>query len=424
MGERMVRWARFTGASFLTVLGACAGRYDVGDAPDGGAGAPEAGAGGSVSTGGSGVDGGTSGTGGSGVGGDTGGTGGSGVGGGTGGTGGSGVAGAAAGSSGASGSSTTGGAGGSSPTGGTGGTSGEPSCGAPTAYEYGTLEAPVVVWARMQAVLNDVTPASFPSGLPDETSPAWAASRMSAELGTARLESGAPRGTRRFMNTWLQVGDDEGAGDTAEVAARAFVAEGATFATLTMPEGERTLFEDPALNLLRKSISVRGAWMQSSLFCLEVDPPPENTLEPLPMGEGTRRQALEQATSQPVCAGCHYVIDPPGYSLEGIDPETGEPRETDNGFSIDASGVFDSQNSSFASSFAFSSITDLAPQLAVSCEVASCFVRKVTADAAMEAGLGEFTNEELAAITYEYVESGYALEVLLRAMVRTPTFLE
>jgi hypothetical protein len=410
----MVRWARFTGASFLTVLGACAGRYDVGDAPDGGAGAPEAGAGGSVATGGSGVDGGTGGTGGSGVGGGTGATGGSGVGGGAAGLGGAGLG----------GSSTTGGAGGSSPMGGTGGTSGEPSCGAPTAYEYGTLEAPVVVWARMQAVLNDVTPASFPSGLPDETSPAWAASRMSAELATARLESGAPRGTRRFMNAWLDVGDDEGAGDTAEVAARAFIAEGATFATLTMPEGERTLFEDPALNRLRKSISRRGAWMQSSLFCLEIDPPPEGSIDPIPAGEGTRREALEQATLQPVCAGCHYVVDPPGYSLEGIDPETGEPRETDNGFPIDASGMFDSQNSSFSSSFAFSSITDLAPQLAVSCDVATCFVRKVTADAAMEAGLGEFTNEELAAITYEYVESGYAFEVLLRAMVRTPTFLE
>ncbi len=411
MNDGMLRWARITSASFLTVLGACAGRYDVGDSPDGGAGAAEGGTGGS-STG----TGGTS-------------TGGSNVDGGTGGTGGSSVDGGTAGSLGGStgGSDVTGGAGGSSAagnaSGGTGGTSVMPeTCGAPTSFTYGTAEPPVVVWARMQAVLNDVTPAAVPPGLPEEATPAWAANRLSSELGAARLEPEAPRGIRRFMNEWLLVGDDEDAGDTAEAASLALAAEGATFGTLTMPEGSPTLYEDPALNRLRPGISTRGWWLVKTLFCVDIPPEPDDAVETMFPDGGTRREGLEQMVSAPACAGCHSIVDPPGFSLEGVDPETGEPRSTDNGFPIDTAGHFSSPD--IGTAFAFSSIRDLAPQLAASCEVASCFVASITADAAQEAGLGAFTSQELAAITYAYVESGYSFEALLRAMVQTPTFLE
>jgi hypothetical protein len=409
MDDRMFKLARITGASFLAFLGACAGHYDVGDTNDGGAGAPEGGTGGSsVSTGGSS-------TGGSSV---DGGTGGSSIDGGTGGrgSGGSSVDGGTAGSAGSGGSSMAG----SPPMGGTGGTGMDPSrCGQPFEFIYGTPEPPAIVWARMQAVLHDIVPAAYPSGLPEETTPAWAESRMASELAAARLLENAPRGARRFMDAWLAVGEDEDAGETAENAALAFVSEGVTFASLTLPEGARTLFEDPALNRLRHRISERGTWMLSSLFCLDVGTPPESP--PLESSPGmTRRESLSELVSGAACLGCHRLIDPMGFSLEGIDPETGEPRETDNGLPIDTAGSFDATSSSFT----FSSIVDLAPQLAQSCEVASCFVSKVTNDAAAEAGLGTFTAEELAAITYAYVEAGHSFEALLRAMVRTPTFLE
>jgi hypothetical protein len=413
------------------VLGACAGRYDVGDSNDGGAGAPEGGTAGSTvstggsSTGGSGVEGGTGGTSVDGGTGGTrvegGGTGGTNVDGGTGGrgSGGASIDGGAAGTLGSGGSSIAG----SSPMGGTGGTGVTPSsCGQPFEPTYGTLEMPFWVWERIQAVLNDVQPAAVPDGLPDETTPAWAANRLSTELAAARLGPQAPRGVRRFMNEWLLVGDDDDAGGTAEAASLALAAEGATFATLTMPEGAPTLYEDPALNRLRPGISTRGWWLVTTLFCVDIPPEPEDAVETMFPEGATRREGLEQMVSAPACAGCHSLVDPPGFSLEGVDPETGEPRSTDNGFPIDTAGEFSSPN--VGTRFAFSSIRDLAPQLAESCEVATCFVRRVTADAAAEAGLGEFTESELAAITYAYVEAGYSFEALLRAMVQTPTFLE
>jgi hypothetical protein len=439
MDERMLKWARITGASFLAVLGACAGRYDVGDAQnDGGAGAPEGGTGGSsVATGGTETGGTSTATGGTG---DDGGTAGS-----TGGrgAGGSSVDGGTAGSTGgrgAGGSSTTGGTagstagspplGGAGGTSGTGGTGGEPSsCGQPLEPTYGALETPFWVWERIQAVLNDVQPAAVPEGLPDETTPEWAADRMSDELSAARFESSTPRGVERFMRGWLAVSAvdesvlaEEGR-QTAAAAARAFSAEGATFASLTMPDEGGTLYEDSALNRLRPGISQRGYWLVSKLLCVDVGAvPPDTSTAELPDAP-TRREALTELVSSPACVGCHNFIDPPGFSLEGIDPVTGEPRTSDNGHPIDTSGSFRSPNNT-GSYFVFSSIVDLAPQLAASCEVATCFVQQFASDAAAEAGLGAFTSEELSSMTFEYVESGYSFEALLRAMARTPTFLE
>jgi hypothetical protein len=47
------------------------------------------------------------------------------------------------------------------------------------------------------------------------------------------------------------------------------------------------------------------------------------------------RERLEQHRKDPVCAGCHAIIDPPGLALENFDP-IGRWRMTDSGQPIDA----------------------------------------------------------------------------------------
>ena len=49
------------------------------------------------------------------------------------------------------------------------------------------------------------------------------------------------------------------------------------------------------------------------------------------------RDRMEQHRSDPVCAACHKMMDPIGFSLENFDA-VGQWRVRDDGFDIDASG--------------------------------------------------------------------------------------
>jgi hypothetical protein len=86
----------------------------------------------------------------------------------------------------------------------------------------------------------------------------------------------------------------------------------------------------------------RGRTVRSRLLCRDVPPPPPGVVTDL--GEtdtsGTLRQQLEQHASDPQCSGCHDEMDPIGFAFEHFGP-TGEWRETDRGFPIDATADLD-----------------------------------------------------------------------------------
>ena len=55
----------------------------------------------------------------------------------------------------------------------------------------------------------------------------------------------------------------------------------------------------------------------------------------------TVRERMEEHRANPVCAACHKMMDPIGFSLENFDA-IGAWRSKDNGFPVDASGqMFD-----------------------------------------------------------------------------------
>jgi mono/diheme cytochrome c family protein len=98
------------------------------------------------------------------------------------------------------------------------------------------------------------------------------------------------------------------------------------------------LFQTSVAN--RTSPVFRGKWIMTNLFNSPPPPPPPNVpaLEEN-SSAGTPhsvRERLEQHRADPVCAGCHAIIDPPGLALENFDP-IGRWRETDSGQPIDAS---------------------------------------------------------------------------------------
>jgi hypothetical protein len=89
----------------------------------------------------------------------------------------------------------------------------------------------------------------------------------------------------------------------------------------------------------RTSPVIRGKWVLANL--LGTPPPPplpnvpslENTV-----GEGLSvRERLAQHRADPVCAGCHKLMDPPGFALENYDA-VGRWRTVEQGKPIDAAG--------------------------------------------------------------------------------------
>ena len=92
----------------------------------------------------------------------------------------------------------------------------------------------------------------------------------------------------------------------------------------------------------RTSPVLRGKWLLENIFGTPPPPPPPDVPALPSRGEGgTRasvRERLEAHRQNPVCAACHAVIDPLGFTLEMFDA-TGAWRTVDEGAAIDASGA-------------------------------------------------------------------------------------
>ena len=92
----------------------------------------------------------------------------------------------------------------------------------------------------------------------------------------------------------------------------------------------------------RTSPVERGKWVLTNLLGVPPQPPPPNIP---PLEEGGQdgkvlplRERMEKHRKDPVCAGCHRLMDPIGFALENYDG-TGRWRTTEEGRPIDASGT-------------------------------------------------------------------------------------
>ena len=91
----------------------------------------------------------------------------------------------------------------------------------------------------------------------------------------------------------------------------------------------------------RTSPVARGKWILENLLGTPAPLPPPN-VPPLKENAGAQqptsvRQRMEQHRNNPVCAACHKIMDPIGFSLENFDL-IGTWRNTEGGAPIDASG--------------------------------------------------------------------------------------
>jgi Protein of unknown function (DUF1588)/Protein of unknown function (DUF1592)/Protein of unknown function (DUF1585) len=92
----------------------------------------------------------------------------------------------------------------------------------------------------------------------------------------------------------------------------------------------------------RTSPVERGKWVLDNVLGVPPPSPPPGVVvnldqQPNPEQPKTLRERLELHRKDPVCASCHKIMDPIGFSMENFD-QAGKWRTTDTGSPIDASG--------------------------------------------------------------------------------------
>jgi hypothetical protein len=85
----------------------------------------------------------------------------------------------------------------------------------------------------------------------------------------------------------------------------------------------------------------RGIFVREKLLCMPLPAPPPNVpvVAPDPDTSLTTRERFKEHSSNPICGGCHRLIDPIGFGLESFD-ELGMWRTEEKSKRIDTSGEF------------------------------------------------------------------------------------
>jgi hypothetical protein len=90
----------------------------------------------------------------------------------------------------------------------------------------------------------------------------------------------------------------------------------------------------------RTSPTIRGKWILENILGTPPPPPPGNVpaLKEKHISESLSvRARLTEHRANAACAGCHALIDPPGFTLENFDA-IGRWRTMEDGVPVDASG--------------------------------------------------------------------------------------
>jgi hypothetical protein len=115
----------------------------------------------------------------------------------------------------------------------------------------------------------------------------------------------------------------------------------------------------------------RGILIRENLLCQPIAAPPPNVnATPPPASVATTtRQRFAQHESDPVCGGCHKMMDPIGLGLENYDP-IGAWRTQDGTSAVDPSGEIVEANADVAGKFV--GAIELGQKLAKSRQVSDC----------------------------------------------------
>ena len=197
-----------------------------------------------------------------------------------------------------------------------------------------------------------------------------------------------------------------------------------TWHAYTFPEGDPrtgilTEIAFVALNSQpgRSSPTLRGKALREVILCQKVPAPPgdvkfdivQDTSNPV---YRTARARLTAHRSNPVCGGCHRLIDPMGLALENFDG-SGAFRTQENGVPIDTSGELDSVK--------FANAAELGRVVHDNPAASACVLNRMVAY-----GLGRPISQSDGAwvetLKQSFAKDGYVIPDLMRAIAVSPEF--
>jgi hypothetical protein len=147
------------------------------------------------------------------------------------------------------------------------------------------------------------------------------------------------------------------------------------------------------------------------------DPPADiPNLPPVGGDIHTTRDAVESHTSPQQCAGCHSLINEPGFSFEGYDA-IGQVRTEDNGWPIDTTGSIGLDGVEVE----FDDAVGLAHAISASAAARQCYL----VNWYRYANMRQETEDDACTLQgmHESLDaSGYDIQELMVAMTQTTTF--
>lgn len=161
----------------------------------------------------------------------------------------------------------------------------------------------------------------------------------------------------------------------------------------------------------------RGVFVREKLLCEHIPPPPEGAslVPPDPDPNASTRDRFAQHRADPVCAGCHVLMDPVGFGFEHFDG-VGRWRDEEAGAPIDASGEV-----SFTEIGKFNGVAELGQKLAGADQVQRCVSRQWFRFAQGRAELeGDRCN--LDALQEAFSGSGYRIQDLMISLTQLSSF--
>ncbi len=166
----------------------------------------------------------------------------------------------------------------------------------------------------------------------------------------------------------------------------------------------------------RSSVTLRGKALRELFLCQKVPAPPPNVdfsaLEDPKSPFKTARERVAFHLKNPVCAGCHKIMDPMGLALENFDGG-GQFRAEEKGAPIDSSGVLDGKE--------FKDLAGLGVVLHDHPSLPQCLVKRVYAYGSG----GPLTNADdaqIAALQKVFADGGYRVPELMRAIAVSDAF--
>ena len=168
----------------------------------------------------------------------------------------------------------------------------------------------------------------------------------------------------------------------------------------------------------RSSPIHRGKFVRQSLLCQNPPPPPDIVPEPPTVDptQTTRNQFLAHS-QDPLCKGCHRLMDPIGFGFEHFDG-IGRYRETEWGLPIDASGdIVDTVDADGP----FDGVVELGKRLGNSEQVRDCVTKQWFRFAYGRAETEQDTCS-LDVIKTMFASANYDIKELIIALTQTDAF--